>query len=134
MRYSFRHTDSSLNTILVGRWDWRQVMEISIQALSIFWHQIALARKQLLFFFDEHWSTLVRLAHLFEIHSFRTQFHRALLKVISVSFQYRWLALPADDCDWRIAAERLTCYKTAAAVHMAMVQFDLHTVAMWRWR
>lgn len=32
----------------------------------------------------------------------------------------------------RIAAERLTCYKTAAAVHMAMVQFDLqHTVAMW---
>ena len=34
----------------------------------------------------------------------------------------------------RIAAERLTCYKTAAAVHMAMVQFDLqHTVTLRSW-
>ena len=65
-------------------------------------HQIALVRKQLLFFFDEHWSTLVRLAHLFETQSFRTQFHRALLKVISASFQFIPVAcLPADACNWK---------------------------------
>lgn len=65
-------------------------------------YQIALARKQLLFSYfsslsiGQRWSTLVNVGapSTFEIHSFRPQFHGALLKVISVSFQFIPVACP----------------------------------------
>ena len=65
-------------------------------------HQIALCRKPLLFQFKGHYSSIVRLAHLFETHSFRKQFQRSLLRVISSSFM--WIPvveLPRESFLWQ---------------------------------
>lgn len=51
-------------------------------------HQIALSRKQLLFYFKNHWSAIVRLGHLFESQSFRLQFRNALLRVVGSNFDF----------------------------------------------
>ena len=51
-------------------------------------HQLALTRKPLLSGFVGFWSSIVRLAHLFEIHSFRAQFRSALLQIIAESFSF----------------------------------------------
>ena len=68
-------------------------------------HQIALCRKQLLFYFKNHWSAIVRLAHLFEAQSFRLQFRNALLRVVGSSFDFIAISqLPKDHKLW--SAER----------------------------
>lgn len=65
-------------------------------------HQVALCRKHLLFHFSGHWSAIVRLAHLFEATSFRTQFRKCLLKVISANFECIQVAiLPAEHTIWQ---------------------------------
>ena len=50
-------------------------------------HQLALTRKPLRGFVG-FWSSIVRLAHLFEIHSFRAEFRSALLQIIAESFSF----------------------------------------------
>ena len=65
-------------------------------------HQITLCRKPLLFQWKGHWSTIVRLAHLFEAHSFRRQFQRCLLKIISSSFfVIPVLEMPNESRAWQ---------------------------------
>ena len=49
-------------------------------------HQLALARGPILFGFQNFWSSVVRLAHLFENSSFRTQFRLAMLKILCENF------------------------------------------------
>lgn len=67
-------------------------------------HQISLTRKGLALGFTGLWSTLVRLGHLFESHSFRLGFKRAMRKVIGQSFFFlRVDVLPSDSPTWRQA-------------------------------
>lgn len=64
-------------------------------------HQIALCRKQIVFHFGGHWSAIVRLARLFETHSFRAQFQKALLHEVISSFDWiQVLELPQDHSVW----------------------------------
>lgn len=65
-------------------------------------HLIALCRKPVLFQWKGHWSSIVRLAHLFETHSFRRQFHLSLLRVIGGSFAVVPIAeLPLEHTSWQ---------------------------------
>ena len=64
-------------------------------------HQLQLCRKGVLFYFSSYWSTVVRLAHLFEVHTFRVQFRRALLEVVCQSFEVIKVSqLPSDITEW----------------------------------
>ena len=65
-------------------------------------HQTSLTRKSLALGFSGLWSCLVRLAHLFESHSFRIHFKNAMRKVIGDNF----FCLPADDLPSGSAAWR----------------------------
>ena len=72
-------------------------------------HQVALCRKQLLFWFQGHWSSIVRLAHLFEVHAFRSKFRDALVRVICSSFRYVAVSqLPTDFAAWKEESDRRT--------------------------
>lgn len=65
-------------------------------------HQLALARKVLIHGFPGVWSSIVRLAHLFEVHSFRIQFRSAVLQVIASNFSYVVCSqLPQEGRCWR---------------------------------
>lgn len=64
-------------------------------------HQLALARKSLLFFHSGVWSSIVRLAHLFSSNNFRTQFRRSLFTLLADSFSYIGVTdLPPDHSEW----------------------------------
>ena len=65
-------------------------------------HQIALTRKVVMFFFNGHWSSIVRLGHLFEVSTFRSQFREATIRVICSHFKYITVAqLPSEAVLWR---------------------------------
>ena len=65
-------------------------------------HQISLTRRTLALGFDSYWSTLVRLGHLMESHSFRQRFSASLSKVVHDSFMfYRVGSLPAEVVVWK---------------------------------
>ena len=65
-------------------------------------HALALARKCLLTALPGFWSSVVRLGHLFEVSSFRTQFRRALITVIYQSYRYVVVAEMPSGCeDWK---------------------------------
>ena len=64
-------------------------------------HQLALSRRALLFYHSGFWSSIVRLSHLFSVHSFRCQFRSALFAVLSESFVFIPVqALPQDHGKW----------------------------------
>ena len=71
-------------------------------------HQIALVRKPAVLMVPRLWSTIVRLAHLFETLSFRRAFATNLASVISNSFVYIPVAqqLP-EEASWKSVRERL---------------------------
>lgn len=64
-------------------------------------HQLSLMRKPLLTGFPSFWSSVVRLAHLFEVHSFRAQFRSTLLLIVTESFSYTpVIQLPPQTAEW----------------------------------
>ena len=74
-------------------------------------HQVSLTRRTLALGFDGYWSSLVRLGHLFEAHSFRQRFATSLAKVVSDSFVYVECGkdLPAEAVTWR--QETIRCLR-----------------------
>ena len=71
-------------------------------------HQVALCRKGLLFHFSAYWSTIVRLAHLFEANTFRNQFRKALIQVVSSSFDYIVVSeMPSQHSEWQQSRREL---------------------------
>ena len=71
-------------------------------------HQVALSRKQILFYFSHHWSSIVRLGHLFEANSFRLQFGKAMLQVINANFVFvRVAELPDAFSAWQKKRKKL---------------------------
>lgn len=93
-------------------------------------HQLALSRRCLLFGFDKFWSMLVRLAHLMEVSSFRTQFRRAVLAVACQSFSYIPVAeLPRACQDWKHRRNELTgvlsgSSKKRLEIHQELSRWD----------
>lgn len=84
-------------------------------------HQIALCRKQLLFFFKGLWSSIVRLSHLFELHSFRCQFRAALVRIICQNFEFiPTTTLPEDFSSWK--EERNRCTNVSSHERIGSVQ------------
>lgn len=94
-------------------------------------HQLALSRKVLLTGFSGFFSSVVRLAHLMEVESFRIQFRKALVAVIYDSYQYapvaekppayrQWLAQRNEICglmtdrSGRWNRKRLSLHRSAA--------------------
>ncbi len=64
-------------------------------------HQLALTRKTLVLGFTSYWSTLVRLGHLFESHSFRQRFHAAMSRVVHENFDFIEVSeLPEQVVEW----------------------------------
>ena len=60
-------------------------------------HQHCLTRRTVVLGFKGFWSTLVRLGHLYESHSFRTKFAASLAKVVREHFHYIVVAnLPVE--------------------------------------
>ena len=73
-------------------------------------HQLALARTPMLLGMSGYWSTVVRLAHLFENNSFRNHFRVALLRILCKNFICIQVAeMPNESCEWR--AERARMYR-----------------------
>lgn len=66
-------------------------------------HQVCLTRKTLALGFGGYWSTLVRLGHLFESHSFRRKFYLGIAKLITDNFEYILLQeLPPSITAWKM--------------------------------
>lgn len=95
-------------------------------------HQLALTRKLLIFFYRSHWSSVVRLAHLFETHNFREQFRKSLLRVLTNNFVFIPVAnLPADFKSWQSKRAKIgivngdPCYsKTRLQTHRSLMGID----------
>ena len=96
-------------------------------------HQVALCRKQLLFWFQGHWSSIVRLSHLFEIHAFRSKFRGALVRVICSNFRYLAVSqLPSDFAAWKEERDHRTSVYTTDGrystrrrqLHRHLARFD----------
>ena len=67
-------------------------------------HQVSLTRRAMVLGFDGFWSSLVRLGHLFESHSFRTRFQASMARVIHESFRFVLCGsegLPPEAATWR---------------------------------
>lgn len=64
-------------------------------------HQLALSRKSIIYGFSNFWSSIARLAHLFEVSSFRVQFRSALVQEICSSYQFLAVSnLPENSRLW----------------------------------
>lgn len=71
-------------------------------------HQIALARKALLFYHPNFWSSLVRLSHLFSTQNFRLQFRSSLFSFLADNFQHISVdSLPREHGSWQRERQRL---------------------------
>ena len=65
-------------------------------------HQAALVRKSIINNFPGHFSSIVRLGHLYEIHSFRNDFRTALIGVVQDSFRFVEVPELPPECErWR---------------------------------
>ena len=65
-------------------------------------HQASLILRTVVLGFPGFWSTLVRLGHLFESHSFRQRFRAAMTKVIHQHFVYMPVdELPPEVIEWK---------------------------------
>lgn len=105
-----------------------------VLAVKCLVHQLSLSRKCLLFGFESFWSSVVRLAHLMEVSSFRTPFRRAMLAVISQHFQYVPVAELPPSCQQRrerrnqliglIADKSSRHNKKRLDLHLALARFD----------
>ena len=97
-------------------------------------HQLALARKPLLIGFPQFWSSIVRLSHLFEVHSFRIHLRTALLDVICQSFRYIQVCqLPAEAGQWLryrkkcigvITDQQTGFNKKRLELHLQLMRYD----------
>ena len=97
-------------------------------------HQVALARKCLLNGFAGYYSSVVRLAHLFEISNFRQQFRQAMLAVIYHNFSYVPVAaLPPLSGTWHEQRKEILgvledgssrVQKRRQKLHMQLAAFD----------
>ena len=96
-------------------------------------HQLALTRKSLVLRFGGVWTSIVRLGHLFEAHSFRRQFQAALLQVVVSSYSYvACSSLPRSAKQWRLQRLRKCNLLTddpaysskRRQLHMCLSQFD----------
>ena len=64
-------------------------------------HQVSLTRKTVVLGFGGYWSTLVRMGHLWESHTFRQRFQACMAKIIQENFQYiRVQSLPPEAFNW----------------------------------
>lgn len=71
-------------------------------------HQLGLARKSITCHYPGLWSAIVRLAHLFEMGSFRKKFRGALISEICDSYRsIPVAALPEEAKTWRQARNRV---------------------------
>lgn len=68
-------------------------------------HLANLVRKWLTLSVPGHWSTIVRLGHLFSVSRFRRLFTQTMRSVLAASFSWVPVAvLPPDACSWSIKA------------------------------
>ena len=94
-------------------------------------HQLALARRSLLFHHSGFWSSIVRLGHLFGTHNFRLQFRAAIFAVICDHFQYiPAQSMPQQHSEWKKDRDRL-CHqapedarKSRHSWHRVLSKFD----------
>ena len=74
-------------------------------------HQLSLIRKVAVLMIPKFWSTIVRLAHLFEILAFRKTFASSMYALICSCFVYIPLAtesdMPAESKHWKSKADKL---------------------------
>ena len=97
-------------------------------------HQLALARKPLLLGIPQFWSSITRLTHLFEVHSFRVHLRGAIVAVICSSFSYIPVAtLPAQAEEWKeirreccgMVTDQATGYnKKRLELHQQLLKYD----------
>lgn len=96
-------------------------------------HQLALARRPIVYHYNGLWSSIVRLSHLFEVSTFRQQFRSALIRVICSNFQYIEVAHPPTEAKaWRHSRNRI-CNLVSAdpsysrkrrRLHMGLMTYD----------
>ena len=96
-------------------------------------HQLALARKALLFYHSGLWSNIVRLSHLFATQNFRVQFRSALFAVVADNFRHMPVhSLPQQHAEWKrdrdqlfnlLASDADYC-KTRLLFHKKLARFD----------
>ncbi len=71
-------------------------------------HQVCLIRKPIVLMIPKLWTTVVRLAHLFENLSFRKAFARTLASIVQQSFAYLQVQqLPTQSPEWHATREML---------------------------
>lgn len=97
-------------------------------------HQLALARKPILQGFSNFYTSILRLSHLFEVHSFRVHFRSALLHVLVNSFTYVAVAeRPSEHRSWQdyrkqccsVLTDQQTGYnKKRLELHLELMKWD----------
>lgn len=69
-------------------------------------HLANLVRKSLMLSVPGHWSTVVRLGHLFSVSRFRRLFMQTMRSILAASFTWVPVAvLPPDACSWSFKAK-----------------------------
>lgn len=96
-------------------------------------HQLALARRPCVYHFQSFWSSITRLAHLFEVSSFRQQFRSSLIRLIVENFEFvDAISKPAQYKEWRSKRNQManlytndSSYSTKRRqLHMDLLKFD----------
>ena len=96
-------------------------------------HQLSLSRKPCVYHFPSVWSSVVRLAHLFETHSFRMSFRSALIKLIVANYRFVQVIGRSDEMkSWRQKRNWLCGLYTNNAsystkrrqLHLQLMQYD----------
>ena len=65
-------------------------------------HQVCLTRKTLAMGIESYWSTLVRLGHLFESHTWRQKFYVSIAAIVRENYSYiRVAELPEITGEWK---------------------------------
>lgn len=94
-------------------------------------HQLALARKPLLLGIPQFWSSITRLTHLFEVHSFRVHLRAAIVAVICNSFSYIPVATLPDQADeWKEIRRECCGMVTDQATGFNKKRLELHQQLM----
>ena len=92
-------------------------------------HQLALARKSIVYGFSNFWSSITRLSHLFEVHTFRCQFRAALVQEICESFLYVAVSqLPPEAKEWE--HHRKECIGLMSTSSFRKKRVELHRELM----
>lgn len=114
-----------------SREPWQENPVYPLFQVSCLIHQLALSRRVALNGFPQFYSSIVRLAHLFEVGTFRLQFRKALIAVICDSFQYAPVPEhPQELAQWKARRNEICSISAHVPSRRGRKRIQLHRSLM----